>query len=111
MSNVKKIWITIAILAILSPLGIIVPKLFNAEGAWGEWGIDKIEKVVGFVPEGMKRIGERWKAPLSDYGLPGQSETLGNRSIGYIISSIIGVIFVAGIMYLLTRLLVRKKNE
>jgi len=111
MSNVKRIWVAIAILAILSPLGIIVPKLFNAEGAWGEWGIDKIEKMAGFVPEGMKRIGERWKAPLSDYGLPGQSETLGNRSVGYIISAIIGVAFVAGIMYLLTRLLVRKKNE
>ncbi len=111
MSNVKKIWVAIAILAILSPLGIIVPKLFNAEGTWGEWGIDKIEKLAGFVPEGMKRIGERWKAPLSDYGLPGQSGTLGNRSIGYVISAIIGVAFVAGIMYLLTKLLVRKKNE
>jgi cobalt/nickel transport protein len=111
MSNVKKIWIAIAILAILSPLGIIVPKLFNAEGAWGEWGIDKIEKIAGFIPEGMKRISKRWKAPLSDYGLPGQSDTLGNRSLGYVISAIIGVAIVAGIMYLLTKLLVRKKSE
>ena len=110
MANLKKMWITVGLLVILSPLGIILPKLFNADGAWGEWGIDKIEKLAGFVPEGMKQMRERWKAPLSDYGLPGQSGALGGQSIGYVISAIIGVAFVAGVMYLLTKLLVRKKK-
>jgi hypothetical protein len=111
MANLKKMWIAIGILVILSPLGIILPKLFNAEGAWGEWGRDKIEKLTGFVPEGMKHLAARWKAPLSDYGLPGQSKALGSQSIGYIVSAIIGVAFVVGLMYLLMKLLVRKKNE
>jgi len=111
MTNLKKLWIAIGILVILSPVGIILPKLFNAEGAWGEWGLDKIGKVAGFVPEGMKRMRERWKAPLSDYGLPGQSEALGGQSLGYVVSAIIGVAFIAGMMYLLTKLLVRKKNK
>ncbi len=111
MSNLKKMWITIGILVIVSPLGIILPKLLNAEGAWGEWGLDKIEKLAGFVPEGMKHIAKRWNAPLPDYGLPGQSEALGSQSIGYIVSAIIGVAFVAGMMYLLTKLMVRKKKE
>ena len=111
MTNLKKLWVAIGILVILSPLGIILPKLFNAEGAWGEWGLDKIEKLAGFVPEGMKRMRQRWNAPLPDYGLPGQSGALGGQSIGYVVSAVVGVAFVAGIMYFLTKLLVRKKNK
>lgn len=111
MSNVKKIWLGIGVLVLLSPLGVILPALFKAEGAWGEWGLSKIENVAGFVPAGMKRIGKIWKAPLADYGLPGWSEGLTRLSVGYIISAIIGVAFTIGIMYLLTKLLVRKNNQ
>jgi hypothetical protein len=110
MTMTKKLWIGIGVLILLSPFGIIIPKLFKAEGAWGEWGLDEIEKVAGFVPEGMRRIAERWKAPLPDYGLPGQGAGLGSQSIGYIVTAIIGVAFVAGMMYLLTKLLVRKNG-
>jgi hypothetical protein len=106
----KKLWIGIGVLAVLSPLGVIVPKMFGAGGAWGEWGLDEIQKVAGFVPEGMKRMAEIWKAPLPDYGLPGQGEGLGSQSFGYVVTAIIGVAFVAGLMYLLTKLLVRKNG-
>jgi cobalt/nickel transport protein len=110
MTMIKKLWIGIGILIILSPLGVILPKMFKAEGAWGEWGLDEIEKVAGFVPAGMKRVAEIWKAPLPDYGLPGQGEGLGSQSFGYVVTAVVGVAFVAGMMYLLSKLLVKKNG-
>jgi cobalt/nickel transport protein len=110
MTRTKKLWIGIGVLIFLSPIGVILPHFFKAQGAWGEWGPEAIEKVAGFVPEGMKRLGEIWKAPLPDYGLPGQGEGLGSQSFGYVVSAIVGVAFVGGIIYLLTKLLVRKNG-
>ncbi len=110
MTTVKKLWISIGILAILTPLGVIVPKWFGAGGAWGEWGLDQIEKAVGFVPEGMKRSAENWKAPLTDYSVPGQSKGMAGESIGYLTAGLIGIIITAAVMYLLSKILVRKNG-
>ncbi len=110
MTMTKKLWIGIGVLIVLSPLGVILPNWFGAGGAWGEWGLDEIAKEAGFIPEGMKRLAELWKAPLPDYGLPGQGEALASQSLGYVITAVIGVAFVAGMMYLLTKLLVRKNG-
>ena len=51
MANSKfgKLWIGIAILIILSPVGLILPELLKAGGAWGEWGADEIEKIAGHI--------------------------------------------------------------
>jgi cobalt/nickel transport protein len=111
VNKTRKLWVGIGILALLSPLGVLLPALFNSEGAWGEWGLDKIQEFSGFVPEGMKRMGKIWKAPLSDYGLPGQDTGLGGRSFGYVIAAVIGVAVTAGLMYLLARLLLGKHHE
>jgi cobalt/nickel transport protein len=95
---------------LLSPLGLIIPALFGAGGAWGEWGIDAIKNIVGFVPEGMKRLADTGNAPLTGYAVPGQSRGLVNESFGYIISAFIGIALAAAIMFLIAKLLVRKKN-
>lgn len=110
MTTTKRLWIGIGVLALLSPLGIIIPKWFGAEGAWGEWGISEIEKVAGFIPEGLKRIAGIWKAPLPDYGLPAGSKGLAIESIVYMLSAVIGIALVAGIMYIITKLLARKNG-
>jgi hypothetical protein len=110
MKTTKKIWIVIGILLLLSPLGVIIPVLFNTHGAWGEWGRDAIEKMVGFMPDGMKRLGGIWKAPMTGYAIPGQSRGLASDSIGYILTGVVGVAVIAGIMYLLGKLVGRKNG-
>lgn len=110
MNKVKKLWIGIGILIILSPLGVIIPKWFGAEGAWGEWGLHEIEKITGFVPEGMKRLAESWKAPLADYGVPNQGKGIAGEGFGYVVTAIIGVAFAAGLMYLIAKLLGRRND-
>jgi cobalt/nickel transport protein len=111
MAMVKKLWIAIGILVLLSPLGVIVPKWLGAEGAWGEWGLDEIEKIAGFVPAGMKRLVELWKAPMPAYAVPGQRPGLLGESLGYVLTGIIGVAITAGAMYILSKLLARRNNS
>ncbi len=98
----------IGILVILSPLGIIIPAYFGSGGAWGEWSLDQIEKITGFVPEGMKRTARVWKAPMTNYAVPGQGQGTAHSGIGYLLAAVIGIAVTAGLVYLLAKILARK---
>lgn len=103
-----KLWTGVAVLALLSPLGIALPALFGAGGAWGEWSGEEIGRLIGFVPEGMKRLAERWTAPLPDYALPQQGPGSAAELTGYAAAGIIGVAVTAGCGYALARALARR---
>jgi cobalt/nickel transport protein len=111
MTTIKKLWIGVAVMILLSPLGVLVPKWFGAGGAWGEWRPTEIEKVAGFVPEGMKRLANIWKAPFPDYAVSHQGKGLVAESFGYVLSAIIGIAIAAGAMYIITKLLGRKNGD
>ncbi len=111
MNTTKKLWIGIGILALLVPLGLIIPKYFGAGGAWGEWGLDEIEEMFGFVPEGMKRLAETWKAPMTNYTVPGQGRGFVSGGLGYILAGIIGIAATVGVVYLIAKLLVRRSGS
>jgi hypothetical protein len=108
--SIRKLWIGIGILVVLSPLGIIIPAYFGAGGAWGEWSLDQIEKMAGFVPEGMKRMAGVWKAPMTNYAVPGQGQGPAHSGIGYVLTAVIGIAVTAGIVYLLAKILARKNG-
>jgi len=105
----KKLWLGLFIMALLSPLGIILPEKFGAEGAWGEWSHEVLEKLVGYVPEGLKRTVDIWKAPIPDYNFGGESALLSAKIISYIVSGIIGIILVSVVIIIILKLLF--KNE
>ena len=111
MTTAKKLWISIGVLVLLTPLGVIIPALFRSEGAWGEWGVDEIEKIIGFVPEGMKRLAGSWKAPLPDYALPGHGTGLAAESLGYVTTALIGVAVTAALMYGIAKILARRNGN
>lgn len=111
MKTVKKLWIGIAILAILAPLGLIIPAWFGAGGAWGEWSAEEIKKMTGFIPEGMQKLSELWKSPMPDYTVPGQRQGIVHESLGYILTAILGIAVTAGLAYLLAKFLGRKNKE
>lgn len=96
MKTIAKLWILIAVLIILSPLGLIIPKYFKGGAAWGEWDIDEIREMIGYVPSGLARFASLWKAPLADY----------NPS--YILSAAAGILCVAGIVFLIGKFITRK---
>ena len=105
----KKLWIGLAIMTLLTPIGILLPKKFNAGDAWGEWGADTLAKLIGYAPKGLMRLSDLWKAPIPDYNLGGETASLSFRLISYITSGFLGILAVGLVTYLLLRLIV--KNE
>jgi len=103
----KKLLVGLLIMALISPIGILLPKKFRAGAAWGEWDNDKIERLIGYVPEGMKRIGGIWKAPVRDYNFGGANAPLVTQSLYYIISVFLGIIVAVSVVYLISRLFVK----
>lgn len=104
----KRLVLSLFILALLSPIGIILPEVFNAGDAWGEWGIDRIKEMIGFIPEGMKRLSELWKAPLPDYAPGGEETSLIVQVVYYVVSGMVGVLLVTGMILILTKISKKK---
>ena len=100
----KKLWIGLLIMALMTPLGILLPKLFRAEDAWGEWGADQVEKLLGYVPEGLKKMADLWKAPFADYQVGGDDSSMTFQVVSYIISGLIGIA-ACGLIFLLVSVL------
>jgi len=104
----RALWVAIAAVALLTPLGLYLPSVFNAGGAWGEWGPEELRKLTGYLPEGMRRLGELWKAPLPDYTTGGASTLPGG--VSYVLSALTGVAVSVGAVYLLTRLFLGRQS-
>ena len=110
-SNTRKYWILLGVLALLSPLGLLLPRLFHAGSAWGEWDAQEFRKMIGYVPQGVAKIGTLWQAPAPDYQ-PGGGEATGvlHLSLGYILSAMIGAAVIACVVWLLAKLLFPNKT-
>lgn len=99
----RKLWIGLFVMALLTPLGIIVPKIFNAGDAWGEWGIDKLEQLLGYAPQGLKRLSDIWKAPVPDYNFGGEGASMTVQVISYLASGILGILAVGLVVFIITK--------
>ncbi len=103
----KKLWIGLLIMALVSPLGIILPELFNSGDAWGEWGTEALENILGYVPEGLRKYAEFWKAPVPDYNLGGGGSSMSVKIISYIGSGLIGILAVSFVIYLISKVVMK----
>lgn len=106
----KKLWLGLFVLAILTPLGIVLPEKFGAEGAWGEWGTQALENLLGYVPEGLKKTVDVWTAPIRGYVFGAEGSVLSTRIFSYIVSAFIGIILACVIMLLISRLLFKREK-
>jgi hypothetical protein len=107
----KKYLIFLAILAVLSPLGIILPKYFNAGDAWGEWSLETVKEQTGYEPEGMKKDANIYEAPVADYHPGKESDSLPRKSVGYILSGILGTVIILSLTFGISKLVKRKAKE
>lgn len=109
MKLFNKIWLGLGILVILSPLGLILPGYFKAGSAWGEWGVDEIQKLVGYIPQGLSKISILWSAPIPDYIFKGwEGKSIIFLSFAYILSAVIGMLVCIGVIFVLGRFLSKK---
>ena len=96
-------------MALLTPLGIILPARFASEGAWGEWGVDALERLLGYVPEGIRKTAGIWKAPIREYNFGGEEALFSTKVVSYLVSGIIGAALVCLVVVIITKLVL--KNE
>ncbi|MCM8709807.1 cobalt transporter CbiM [Clostridium sp. SYSU_GA19001] len=95
--KLKALYVIIGIIIAVTPLGLL------ASGtAWGEWGIDEIKELLGFVPKGMEN-GVQFNSPLPDYSFGYLNEYL-----GYILSALIGAALILIIFKFLGKINLKK---
>ena len=102
-----KLWVGLLVMALLTPLGLWLPDKFKAGEAWGEWGTDSLARLIGYVPQGLQRMSELWKAPLPDYSVGGEQSSLTLQLLSYWISGIVGILIVGAGIYVLSRLIIK----
>lgn len=103
----KKILIILLVLCILTPAGILLPVFFNAGTAWGEWSAQTVKDLVGYVPKGLVKYSDVWKAPLPDYTLSSKDISIVHRSGYYLVSCLIGATLTFIIMLLISKIMIR----
>jgi len=110
MKITTKFLLGLGVLIILSPLGLILPDHFKAGAAWGEWGADKMKELVGYVPQGVEKLSGLWNAPMPDYVFKGwEGKGLGNLSLAYIVSAVLGITAIVVVVLLLSKVLVKEE--
>ena len=112
----KPLWIALAVLAILTPLGIVA-----AGSAWAEWSVSDFlhpetrqqianasagQTPPAQPPSGLERLAPLWTAPFSRYAPP----FLKNSALGYMFSAMIGMVLIIAIG-LLAAALLRRRNR
>ncbi len=102
----KPILIAFLVLIVLTPLGLIATGT-----AFGEFGTDEIKAAFGYIPKGMAQMADKWNALMPDYSLPslgdGQAASIG----GYILSAVVGIVVVALLIFLMSKLLTKGKSQ
>ena len=93
------LWAGIGVLILLTPIGALAPGT-----AWGEWGGEELDSLVGYVPTNLEKLGGLWKAAMPDYATPGVSNSL----LGYLIAAVVGTALVVGVTWGVGALLARR---
>jgi cobalt/nickel transport system permease protein len=95
--RLRWVWAGVAILVLATPLGLLAPGT-----AWGEWTTRELARLgIQSIPTGMQKLSGLWGAPLARYNLP----VLGNASLGYLLSAILGILVIGVVVWLFTMLL------
>ena len=102
----KRILIVLLLLCLITPVGILLPVVFNAGDAWGEWSAQTLKDLVGYVPKGLAKYSDVWKAPLTDYNVNINEPSMVHRSGYYIVSGIIGATVTYVVMLVISKLIV-----
>ncbi len=111
LPTARKLWLGLAALLILTPLGILA-----VGGAWGEWNAQDFSDPQArreiaaashnqapppAAPRGLERLSSLWTAPLSRYA----PSFIRSASFGYLVSAMVGVGLIVALALLLNWLL------
>ena len=98
----RRYWLALVVMALLSPLGLLAHG-----GAWGEWGAEELEKLLGFVPAGIESAAGWWQGLLPDYSVKLLGEGRLAERAGYLICALLGSALVYGVTVAYLRFVIR----
>ena len=102
----KRYWVGLVVLAILTPLGSL------AEGtAWGEWGTDELKGVFGYIPQGITQASSWWTGIFPDYSMRFLGGGVIADKAGYFLSAVFGSVLIYIAMFLYGKLLRRADSQ
>ena len=104
----KKVLIFLIVLTFLTPVGILLPMVFNANEAWGEWSAETMKGFIGYVPEGLQKYSHSYKAPLTGYSVNTNDTSTTQKSVYYVLSGIVGAVATLGVTLLISKIIIRK---
>ena len=108
----RRLWLSVALLMLLTPLGILA-----AGKAWSEWSPAEFARPgspaqaaatsipAGAVPAGMQKLANLWTAPFPAYAPAFVKST----AFGYLLSAMFGVGFLLALSLLMQRYLQRRR--
>jgi len=85
----KKLWIGFFILALLTLVVVNLSGEFNAGGTRGNWGPKTLEKLLGYAPEGLRKLPDLPKPPIPHYNLTSENANLTLFAISYTLSGLL----------------------
>jgi cobalt/nickel transport system permease protein len=107
--SLQPLWLTIAVLMLLTPLGILA-----AGTAWGEWSPAELAHAASVssaptpaAPAGLQRLSNLWTAPFPAYA----PTFVRSRGFGYLLSAMFGVGLVLALSLFMRRLLDRNRRK
>jgi len=103
----KKILVILILLCLITPVGILLPAFFNTGDAWGEWSAQTVKELVGYVPKGLQKYSDIYKAPLHDYTVNSADRSLMHKSCFYIVSGLLGATITYIVVLLISKIIVR----
>lgn len=71
--SMRRLLVPLALLVLLTPIGLLIPAWSGAGAAWGEWGADEVGELAGAIPRGLQSLGDLWGGFLPGYGPPGDA--------------------------------------
>jgi cobalt/nickel transport system permease protein len=102
----KTIFIPLAVLVLLTPLGLLATGT-----AWGEWGGDEIKEQLGYIPKGFAAMADKWHALFPDYSVPAFGDGQFGATVGYVLCAVIGIALILGLILLSSKVIMKKQKE
>jgi cobalt/nickel transport system permease protein len=114
--SLRKLWTTVAVLMLLTPLGILA-----VGTAWGEWSASQFVSAAGrteiasasrnqpvpqVAPAGLQRLSTLWTAPLPKYA----PQFVKSPFFGYLLSAMFGVGLLLAFSLVVQRFLQRRRT-
>ena len=90
----RKLILGLLILALLSPLGLILPSMFKSGEPFGESSGTQVKNELGYTPGGMKKDEKLWKSPVKNYSIGEKERPLWEKSLFYVGSGLLGVVII-----------------